>query len=287
MHSCISRRRGITVLEVLISVGILAIGLSSVVALVPAGRAQASRAVIMDRASMLAANALADAATFGLLRNESLTAVPATSAPVFIDVAPLAANVAAGATTLTQGWLKRQGVLASSTATVAAVRGVHTLLCQSRDDISFSSVVGDELPLNIYADGVRAFDGRMTCVYCMQPPAVVGGNGTLSVIVFYARDPELTTVQGTIANFEVSLVAGGLKGRSLREIVRPGGVVFANNRFHQITAASVSPDEKTGFVSLSTGAIDGANAGVAHFFVDSVGLAERPYSLETGGEYSR
>ena len=48
-------RRGITLLEVLISIGILAIGLSSVVALVPAGRSQASR----HHGSMMGATAQA------------------------------------------------------------------------------------------------------------------------------------------------------------------------------------------------------------------------------------
>lgn len=72
-------RSGITLLEVLISIGILAVGLGSIVALIPAGRAQAGRAVILDRGASLAANVLADAATFGLLRPECLTAYPAAN----------------------------------------------------------------------------------------------------------------------------------------------------------------------------------------------------------------
>ena len=48
-------RRGITLMEVLISIGILAIGLTSVVSLVPAGQTQAARAVILDRAATAAA----------------------------------------------------------------------------------------------------------------------------------------------------------------------------------------------------------------------------------------
>jgi type II secretory pathway pseudopilin PulG len=68
-------RRGITLMEVLISIGILAVGLTSVVALVPAGRSQASRGIIYDRATTMATNALADAITAGFTRFDSLTPV--------------------------------------------------------------------------------------------------------------------------------------------------------------------------------------------------------------------
>ncbi|MBU6276184.1 MAG: prepilin-type N-terminal cleavage/methylation domain-containing protein [Planctomycetes bacterium] len=68
-------RRGITLMEVLISIGILAVGLTSVVALVPAGRSQASRGIIYDRATTMATNALADAVTAGFTRLDSLTPV--------------------------------------------------------------------------------------------------------------------------------------------------------------------------------------------------------------------
>lgn len=65
-------RRAITLIEVLISIGILAIGLSSIVALIPAGRSQAARAVVLDRAAVMAANGLADAVTVGMTRRDSL-----------------------------------------------------------------------------------------------------------------------------------------------------------------------------------------------------------------------
>lgn len=68
-------RRGITLMEVLISIGILAIGLTSVVALVPAGRSQAARGIVLDRAATVGANALADAITAGFTRFDSLTPI--------------------------------------------------------------------------------------------------------------------------------------------------------------------------------------------------------------------
>ena len=68
-------RRGITLMEVLISIGILAVGLTSVVALVPAGKSQAARSVTLDRSASMATNALADAITAGFTRFDSLTAI--------------------------------------------------------------------------------------------------------------------------------------------------------------------------------------------------------------------
>lgn len=89
----VRRRAGITLLEVLISIGILAVGLSSLVALMPAARSQAERAVVLNHAGVLAANALADAATFGLLRADSLTVAPTASVPVIVDPAVGGSNV--------------------------------------------------------------------------------------------------------------------------------------------------------------------------------------------------
>ena len=61
-------RNGITLMEVLIAIGILAVGLSSVAALLPAAGSQAKKAVIADRAASMAENALADAVTVGLTK---------------------------------------------------------------------------------------------------------------------------------------------------------------------------------------------------------------------------
>lgn len=60
-------RAGITLLEVLISLGILSVGLASVVALVPAGGEQAKKALLDDRRGSLGPNALADCVNRGLL----------------------------------------------------------------------------------------------------------------------------------------------------------------------------------------------------------------------------
>jgi len=49
-HIQLEDRNGITLMEVLIAIGILAVGLSSVAALMPAAGSQAKKAVVADRA---------------------------------------------------------------------------------------------------------------------------------------------------------------------------------------------------------------------------------------------
>jgi type II secretory pathway pseudopilin PulG len=76
-------KRGITLLEVIISLGILSVGLASVVALIPAGGSQAKKAVIEDRRGAMAAAAMADLVTRGMLDQSRWTTIPA--APFLID----------------------------------------------------------------------------------------------------------------------------------------------------------------------------------------------------------
>lgn len=61
-------RHGISLLEVLISMGILTVGLVSVLSMIPAGRSQAMKANAYDRGTTLAANAAADLINRGLIR---------------------------------------------------------------------------------------------------------------------------------------------------------------------------------------------------------------------------
>ena len=82
--SALHDRRGITLMEVLISIGILAVGLTSVVSLVPAGQSQAARAVILDRAAAAVANGLQDAVTFGLTKPESVAFEGGAGGPVWV-----------------------------------------------------------------------------------------------------------------------------------------------------------------------------------------------------------
>lgn len=74
------RPAGITLLEVLISCGLLIVGLSAIAALLPAAGSQLTQATTEDRAAILLSNASADIFNRGLLSADSFPAAMPTSA---------------------------------------------------------------------------------------------------------------------------------------------------------------------------------------------------------------
>jgi type II secretory pathway pseudopilin PulG len=286
-----SSRSGITLLEVLIAIGILAIGLSSVVALVPAGRSQASRAVVLDRAATLAANVLADAATAGWLRDGVLTAPLSSGTVVIVDPASAAAylpGTAVGTIALVK---MREAGIFSGTATPAAAAEAARLFLQGSDDVIVTdALTQNDPPLHLFVDGSRAYQGRMTAFVGIAPNDVAWQPGRLSVVVFHNRDPSVFAIPATLQSFRLTIAPADLPAdRTLRDIVKPGGVLFANNRFHQILSANARPGEAEVFLTLSTGALlaSGGAAVPVTLLPDSVGLAERTYTPESGGGFAR
>ena len=218
-------RDGITLMEVLIAIGILAVGLSSVAALLPAGGSQAKKAVMADRASSLAANALADAITAGLTRPAALTM---TGARVVID--PLGDPGLIG---MTYATFKAGGVF--GTGNDVSSIAIRNLFGQSRDDLIFNDPANeDALPTNLLTDGVRGFLGRTSCLWVIEKTdgtssAIEGGDlARLSVVLFHERDVSSASARalsGTINNSGVITVTLP-SGRSLKDVFRPGTVVL-------------------------------------------------------------
>lgn len=283
-------RRGITLMEVLISIGILAIGLSSVLAIIPAARSQASRAVVLDRAAALAANALADAATFGLLRPDSLTAVPTAATPVVVDPA----FTTSALTNTVSASLRNCGVFATGTAgtfanAAAAPAAFHRLFTQSRDDIIVDGTSSpDDPPLEKFADGVRSFEGRMSCLLGLAGGAAAGDPGRISVVVFHGRDVSAQVVAGTVSNSQATIPAAALNGRTLRDVVKPGVVLWdpARRRFHQAVAAALDASKTSVFLTLVPGGDEFSGTVTVQFLPDSVGLAERPFLPEATSPFT-
>jgi len=286
-------RRGITILEVLIALGILAIGLSSVVALIPAARSQAVRAVVLDRASLLAANTLADAATFGLLRagSDALAVGDPRPEVVVLDVA--------GTTLRGPGDVVRPNVLARQSgifyAGAAAPIAAQRLWLQSRDDIVVAPAASDDdPPTNRVIDGARGFEGRMTSLLCLSGT----GNGPYraSVVVFHNRDtsdPSGLVISGTMNNLGLnvaSLLPALPPGRTVTDIVKPGVVLWdqTGERFHQAVAVAPNGDSSVLFLTLSSGASLGtATNRAVQILPDSIGLAERTFTPEGVGVFTR
>ncbi len=71
------KRHGITLMEVLISIGILSSWRTAVVSLIPAGGSEAKKAIIEDRKAHVALAALDDAITRGILNPGRWSTIPA------------------------------------------------------------------------------------------------------------------------------------------------------------------------------------------------------------------
>jgi prepilin-type N-terminal cleavage/methylation domain-containing protein len=283
-------RRGITLLEVLIAIGILAIGLSSVVAILPAAKSQATRAVILDRAAGLAANLLADAATFGFLREGALSLNVGTNQIGFIDPAvPIDAYAppVVAIATATQPVLRSAGIF-STTTTASVPVDYQRLLTEGRDDVLLGDPpTPDDLPTHFFVDGARAYQGRMTALLAFVPPdpsATPPRSGRLSAVVFHNRDTADPTLSGQLNGVVLTLNAIP-SGRTFRDLVKPGTVIFDGSRFHQLKSAAIheSGGVTSAFVTLS----NSSPGGPIQLFPDSVGLAERPYTPEVNGAFLR
>jgi type II secretory pathway pseudopilin PulG len=288
-----SSRRGISLLEVLISIGILAIGLSAVVALVPAGKSEAGKAVILDRAATLAMNTLNDAITFGLTRPATFSS--STSLVIFD---PLGASPWPDATT---GSYKSKGIFASKTDTAAPGQLLSYLL-QGRDDLVYTAPVGeDDPPTNSFSsDGVRSFQGRTTSL--LSVAAIGGGTlqagelAKLTAVVFHNRslgNPTETIVSGSYSPGKITFVAADIPGdRALKTILVPGTVVYdqsaaPDRRWLQTAMASADEADAAGPAIYVTfvGDVEPAPGTVVTIALDSVGLAERIVTLEGPGPY--
>ena len=310
-------RRGITLMEVLISIGILAIGLTSVVSLVPAGQSQAARAVILDRAAAAVANGLHDAVTYGFTKPDAVN-FDATPGAVWVFDPVVHRNPPVGGTGQVYpgavgAWLKLTGVYSQGAPTISAppatVWPITQLVGQGRDDIVLKAGPGaDDAPLNVVdANGVRMFNGRMTCLFAVaradnQSTAApeAGDVAKLTVVAFHNRDqsdPTTGFVDATYDSASASLTITGPipTGRTLKEIIRPGAVIYDSKkvlatdqyqRWSQLMMASIDPAEgiNRAFVTFTS---PPPSDGAVRILLDSVGMAEQMVVLEGPGPYSK
>ena len=327
-------RRGITLMEVLIAIGILAVGLTSVVSLVPAGQSQAARAVILDRAAATVANGLQDAATYGMLRPDSIATDPVGGGPVIV-FDPVRQHFGGLAEqdfpNAVRAWVKPSGVYSQASSPNAYPAGMQVwqgnqswqvmqLAAQGRDDILVSAGAGpDDPPVNRFdGNGVRLFNGRMTCIFSvaradnqLTTPLAGGDVAKLTVIAFHNRDTTDTGTRWVEATFDgttLKLLGALPSGRTLKEIIRPGAVIYDPNktlatnqylRWSQVLMASIDDTVTPTAVYVTfaspppfindsdrNGVVDGALLPL-RILLDSVGMAEQMVVLEGSGAYSK
>ena len=302
MPSHSNNRRGITLLEVMIAIGILAIGLTSVMSLIPAGKSEASKAVVIDRAATIATNALADAVTYGLTRPDSIVVNGSRNVIVFDPVNTPFANTGTAS-------LRTAGVLSSGTHPMAD-NAILKLVTQGRDDVVYSLPTNnDEPPSNQFTMGpsnaaapnLRAFDGRMTCLISLAKidatstaALAEGDQARLSVIVFHNRDittPSATTVLATYDATSGTITIDPSQfpsDRTLRQIIRPGTIIYdfkktsapyQSQRWSQVAMASINDTTPTPTVYVTFGGTS-PTSGDVRIILDTAGMAEKVVRLE-------
>jgi hypothetical protein len=273
---CATSRAGITLMEVLISIGILSIGLASVLALIPAGGNEARRALIADRKASLAANAVADAIQYGILNTSKWSAVPA--APYAIAIDPVgAAAFPAGVSPIVLGGLN--GAVAPG-----VFLGADDVAYQQPDDL-------DQPAVPVYSGGQRSSTGAFSWLATLLPAATTTPDMyRLSVVTFHLRPvppaiPGPFTVTGGTGS--VQLTSGlPLTSDDFRETFTRGSpiLVWAPG-FTPVWRTVVAPlPQTTG--TVVTGAelmLDGDvpfAATMVYVYPGAVGIAEKLVTLE-------
>ena len=321
--SAIAARRGISLLEVLISMGILTVGLLSVLALVPAGKSQAVKAVIYDRSSVMASNVAADLISRGLLRPSSWgVAIPSPiavfdplySGPTSWPPLGLAISLKADAATMGASGAMYPGVGMSGQNT--AMQAVCDVLFRSEDDplYTLDGVGPDDPPLPRWSAGSaaapggrRSFEGLYSFLATLQTSAAVAPfwdpatPATLTIVTFQRRDPTSapivfapdgnTATDGAWAYDPATLPSG----QTIKGIIRPGTMVlWLNNpakltaiRWHRVVLAA---EQEVGRVTFTCeGSDPDSTVGTAQVlaFPGAVGGLEIPVKLEGTSVWNR
>ena len=216
--TCHVNRYGITLMEVLISIGILSVGLASVMALVPAGGNEARRALIADRRASLAANAIADAIARGILNPAKWS--PIGSAPFRVGFDPL-------------GGATFPPPIASTFPNGIAGLAAEDVF-RSADDLAYDQPDDDDLPaLPLYSGGQRVTNGAFSWLATLLPTDVVD-HYRLSVVTFHLRPvppaiPGPFTAAGAAGSSDIALAGLTLSSDDFRETFTRGSPVLLAN----------------------------------------------------------
>ena len=285
-------RRGITLLEVLISLGILSIGLASVVALIPAGVSQARKAQIEDRRGALGAAALNDIITRGVLNPSTWSTLPASPNLYRFVIDPLGNGTfptAAGLTSVTIG------NIADGTLSAGDVfRGQDDLVydaTQSEDDPPVPMFIGN---------AKRTSEGNFTWLATLVPATTDSTPQyfRLTVVEFHRRDTASNVSWNqfdvsSVANPSVSVTSSASLSRDdFRELLPIGTAVLVTGsapswEWRRVLMASPGSDDSITAAELTFDRPVAANASKVFAFKGSVGYAERVVSLERNSQWTQ
>jgi len=244
-------------MEVLISIGILAVGLSAVVALIPAGGSEAQRALAEDRKANMGLAALDDAIVRGILR-------PPATLPFVVD--PLG--------TASSG-IPNTVLPSVSLGNFAAGSLAADTVFRSEDDVVYSldSSGEDDPPLPVYFGGnaKRASDGT----YSWLATLVSAGNNQdhrLSVVTFRTRGDRTQVSLASPPSANNVVFAWGGSATSFRKTFPRGSVVLLHDDGG--TPLPDRSDDTWEWRRVIFGSLDGNNAQGQLMFASSTSVAE-------------
>src|SRR5574340_209344 len=195
-------RRGVSLIEVLISIFILSVGLMGVAALIPVGRFEVVQAAKMDRAAVAGRAAFREVKIRGLLRPEQWYVPDPSkfdpSRPFVID--PLGVGWSLPpCPAMPNGGPQMQRLSLRGPGNPPCMRlPAADRIFTSRDDLYFEMPDDpDALPLARFSAGdVRSIEGNYSWMLTVTPvvdmrtpqPVIVKGLHTVAVAVFYKRN---------------------------------------------------------------------------------------------------
>lgn len=275
-------------MEVLISIGILAVGLSAVVALIPAGGSEAQRALAEDRKANMGLAALDDAIARGILR-------PPATPPFVVDPLGTASSGIPNA------------VLPSvSLGNLAAGSLAADTVFRSEDDVVYSldSSGEDDPPLPVYFGGnaKRASDGTYSWLATLVP--VVPGdlqNFRLSVVTFHSRGDRTPVLLASVSLPNTVTFAWGGSATSFRKTFPRSSVVLLHDdggtplpnrsddtwEWRRVIFGSLDENNGQGQLMFASGTSVDAVTTTMYAFEGAVGVAERIVRLEGDSPWSQ
>jgi hypothetical protein len=193
---------------------------------------------------------------------------------------------------------------------------VLQLLGQGRDDLLVSPGAGpDDPPVNRYdANGIRLFNGRMSCLFSvaradntLTTSPGPGDVAKLTVVAFHNRnlvEPNAGWLPVLFDGVKLTISQADIpSGRTLKEIIRPGAVIYDPNktdpnnanslgqylRWSQVLMASIddTAPQPTVYVTFASPPPSSGRALPLRILLDSVGMAEQMVVLEGSGAYSK
>ena len=238
LQSAAACREGFTILEVLISAGIMVIGLACVASLLPAAAQRMSQAVSEDRAGTLAANAYADITArrslgFLLGNGPNKKSVTFLSHSIILDANDDPA------------WTPGH-VVAMGAASAELVNGNHVagslhpknnILIRSsdweiQDALDFDESAGS--PINTFVAGNRKIRANPMCwLATLVPdagannPVVAGDVAWLSIAVFKKQPSANEIVAGSLASTGILTIGGAVDDDTRRQFAKGCGSVLA------------------------------------------------------------